>query len=294
MIKCINCYQFGIFEKLEEEVSGIIQGLPQTLDEKLRDYIDKNDFAGFAEALKKYHLYNQHLNCLSRKVENGKKISQEEGFQKINLSESHFSNLCEIALKDRECPGFKPKNPKLPYNIYKKLSEKTSLDQFCDIYNTQLRKQKLEQLKTLLIALETSEETPQIRGKSFEKWLESFLFLYAKNIDMDIVNNYEQIDFTCILENFHIIGEARWTSENTSSKEVRDFFGKLQDRPPFVIGIMITMKGLAKPAKEWLSKHSGDRCVLVIERADLNKMLDQLIELPNWFNYELKERVNHP
>ena len=137
--------------------------------------------------------------------------------------------------------------------------------------------------------------TPQIRDKQFEDWLGALFRLYNLAPTLNVINEGEQIDFTFWINSLFVVGEARWPKEPVDTKQIRDFFGELLERPAFVVGLIIAMGGFTEPGVNYVRKRSGERTVLWLTRENLQ---DQILraepELPEWLDTTLRERLEHP
>lgn len=153
----------------------------------------------------------------------------------------------------------------------------------------------LANLASSLAQLTTdSDLTPQQRGKKFEGWLRKLVEIYQLDATLDVQNFGEQIDFTFWIGGLFVVGEARWLAEPVDTPQVRDFFGKLCDRPPFVVGLIVSLSGLTEPARQYLSRHSAEHTVLTMDRSALDAVLASQPELPDWLKTALRERLEHP
>jgi len=175
------------------------------------------------------------------------------------------------------------------------VGEKRELDAAVARLEAGVRREALPVLQETLRELETSPDlTPQQRGKLFEEWLGQWFRLYGAMPTLDVRNDGEQIDFTLWVGNLFVIGEARWLKGPVDCPQVRDFFGKLLNRPPFVIGMVISMAGFTHPALEYLRMRSGDRTVLTMTGEERWQTLRGNPELPSWFTQAVRSRLEHP
>ena len=160
------------------------------------------------------------------------------------------------------------------------------------------RERRLAALSLLadrLAALETNTTLRrQARGKRFEAWLGELFEVYALDATLDVRNDSEQIDFTFWLDSLFVIGEARWLKGPVDSPQVRDFFGKLGERPPFVVGLFVSMGGFTEPALDFARRNSGQRTLLTMPRNELDGILRADPELPAWVKRGLRARLAHP
>ena len=154
---------------------------------------------------------------------------------------------------------------------------------------------RLSNLRSRLLEFYTSAEmTPQARGKHFEQWLGDLLGTYDLDPNLDIVNAGEQIDFTFWHGDLFVVGEARWRTDPVDTPQVRDFFGKLHERPAFALGLIVSMGGFTEPALGYISRHAGNRTVLTVGRSDLDAVLRGEPEFPTWLGRTLRHRLDHP
>lgn len=128
----------------------------------------------------------------------------------------------------------------------------------------------------------------------FEEWLGTLFSAHGINYSLNVINDWEQIDFTANVGSIFCIGEARWMKDPVDTKQVRDFFGKLSDRPPFVIGILISISNYTAPAIEWISRHSQDRMIIPANRNDVLTIVSSANSFTYFVQERLEERLKHP
>jgi hypothetical protein len=168
-----------------------------------------------------------------------------------------------------------------------------------DEWPTRARKSKLVALSAELSVIEASVDVPparrkNVRGTRFEKWLGDFFGAFGFKPNLNVVNPGEQIDFTDWLQNIFVIGEARWRAEPVGEDQVRDLFGKLAERPPFAIGLIISMSGFTDEALQYIQRMSGQRTMLTLDRSQLEQILAGAVALYDWLASALRERLEHP
>ena len=179
--------------------------------------------------------------------------------------------------------------------LNRSIAQREDLERFTKRAQHNARLTELTRLRTLLDNIAAAKKmTPQQRGKQFEAWLGDLFRLYDFNPTLDVVNVGEQIDFTFWKGDHFIVGEARWRTKNVNSPQVKDFFCKLLERPPYTLGLIISMANFTKPALDFLRKQSGQRTVLTMRGQDLRPILRGEPELPEWLSQTLRMRLEHP
>jgi len=83
------------------------------------------------------------------------------------------------------------------------------------------------------------------------------------------------------------------TLDRHPPERIRDFFGKLLDRPPFVIGLLISVSGFTGPSLKWLSKQSGKRTVIRFTRIDLMDAMTETGDLDVILMSRLRSVLEH-
>jgi hypothetical protein len=166
-------------------------------------------------------------------------------------------------------------------------------------YMRRARKYKLQQVADGLAVIEksldiASKRRPNVRGTRFEKWLGDFFGVFGFKPALNVVNPGEQIDFTEWLQNVFVIGEARWRAEAVGEDQIRDLFGKLAERPPFAIGLVISMTGFTQEAMQYTARLSGQRTILTMDRPELERILSGDVDLYKWLTSVLRDRLEHP
>ena len=268
--RCLECFWLGYFRVEKARGGGTTFFHPETLPKVPRVKIFQEDRDGFLATLKTLNARDGKLACLSEKIEpDGQRCAVEEAYD-ASTPETSFDDIASLMNRPRDCAFFKLFDPLLKYSDAQLLDQKETIEKLVAQEEKQRRSVLLTELREEFLKLEAdSMLSPQTRGKLFESWLARFFEVWGFQTTLDIVNDWEQIDFTFWLGNLFVVAEARWLSRPVDSPQVRDFFGKLLDRPPFVIGLLISVSGFTDPSLKWLSNQSGNRTVLRLTRIDL-------------------------
>lgn len=177
------------------------------------------------------------VGCLRERAgSDGHSIPIEPRFDSLD-AQGDVDAIRDVALLARECRAFSQFDPALSFGDRLRLVEKRTTDELADT----VMRRRIRALHSILLdeldALAMNDSiSPQRRGKEFEKWFAGVFDVSQLRYTLDIRNEWEQIDFTVWLGSLFAIGEARWLKEPVDVPQVRDFFGKLMDRPPFVVG----------------------------------------------------------
>ncbi|MCH8853066.1 MAG: restriction endonuclease [Planctomycetes bacterium] len=222
-------------------------------------------------------------------------MSLEPGYDQVSCEGEGLERVRELAVTLRDCDGFEQGDLDIPYAVFTRSQQVNADDAERQLAAAKLRRQVLGLLQEMLTALEALYEArPQKRGKEFERWIDQWLSLYKLSPVLDIQSPGEQIDFTFWHGDLFVLGEARWRKKPVSITQIRDFFGKLLDRPPFAIGLVISMSGFTGPALDYLEKHSGDRTVLTMDREAVELLLKGSPELGDWLRTTLRSKLERP
>jgi hypothetical protein len=293
-VKCISCFFLGYYRIEISRDGGVTYFHPETLPREGRNIIPRQDSSEYKSYISTLHARDEKTLCLAEGTnECGRRVSIEPNYDNLNAEEGGIFQFLLEAYRDRDCSRHLDYVEGVSYQDMVDLFEKKKLDKVTAELLKSQRQSQLSQLKSSFLEIKTNEN-PQSRGKLFEKWITKLLSIYDFEPGSDIQNTGEQIDFTFLWGNVFILGEARWRKEKVDEPQVRDFMGKLLDRPPFVIGLMVSLSGYTKPSLEWISKHSGERTILIITQDDLSQILNQTIELNEWLRQSLRDKLEHP
>ncbi len=292
--KCIGCYMLGYFRVEELRGGNTTYFHPETMCEQCRAALAESEETSLNALLQEIPAQDGKVRCLSEMVVGGKRVAQESAYDELPC-EGNFSQIRELVARKRICPGWRPKNHLLPYSHFQQLLDKKQLDATCKRITHEQRKARLVQLAHEFQSLRRDEqERPQQRGHAFEALLVKLFELYNLSPQLDVRNPNEQIDFTFNYGMQFFLAEAKWHQEPIGTDKIRDFWGKLTDRPPIVAGLVISISGFTSPAIEWLSKQSGKRTVITATLDDLNALLSANPELPDWLDGQIRHRIEHP
>jgi len=215
----------------------------------------------------------------------GAGVNAKDDFDKWSESDKQLWHLQVRAIINRQ----------YEHLVVQSVAQKEQLEGAAKQLRQRARRGRLVELHAELSGLtEAQDVTPQARGKQFENWLGELFALYDLAPSLNVVNQGEQIDFTFWKGDLFVMGEARWRSTNVDAPQVRDFFGKLRERPAFAVGLMISMSSFTQPALDYLSRFSGERTVLTLHREELERVLQEKPEFTEWLGQSLRRRLEHP
>lgn len=96
--------------------------------------------------------------------------------------------------------------------------------------------------------VQLSSLSPQKRGYAFEQFLVRMFDLFGMKPREPFRNRGEQIDGSFTLQGETYLFEAKWQSEKTESKDLRDFEGKLNEKAAWARGLFISHSGFSESA----------------------------------------------
>lgn len=112
------------------------------------------------------------------------------------------------------------------------------------------------------------------RGRLFQEIISQKLTSEGA-IPKNIKTRSDEIDQIVVLDGERVLIECRYTDGAIEAKEIRDFLGKLKDRPPFVIGIFIAATNFSKGAIETADRSINERAIVLIEVSEIADILSQ-------------------
>ena len=294
-VRCVDCYFLGYRrEEVQKGGEGFLDTIhrhPESLPLGPRALLEHADGALLQHALASLRAHRDRLTCL-RIGRDGTPVNPDLGA--APPGDDGFDTVRVSALRPRECADSQPADPTLPYSVYVDMLDEQQRMAARARAESAMRRRSLNALSGDLEALDTSSMTPQARGLAFERWLGGFLRVYGVSPSLNVVNCGEQIDVTFWHGQLFVIGEARWRAMPVDTPQVRDFFGKLLERPPFTLGLVLSLGGFTEPAAGYLSRHAGSRTVLMASRGDLAAWLAASPEFPAWLELNLRRRLDHP
>jgi len=125
---------------------------------------------------------------------------------------------------------------------------------------------------------------PQERGRDFQGLFGELARGVGWSVEESVLGSGEEIDLVLHRENIFYLIECRWKTDPVSTKEIRDFAGKLRKRSA-VQGIFVSMSGYTGEAVKEVEGTTGDTpmvlvgpeeiCALFDEGLDFNELLAQ-------------------
>ena len=294
LIRCINCFWLGYFRVEQARDGGTTYFHPETLPLEIRNKI-LHEPSTLSPSLGTLLARDRKIACLAETIDSsGQRLSVEPAYDNL-VAENDFAVIQHTACEPRKCARFGNSDPNLSFHDVQILQQKRKTDQIALAIQARNRASQNTSLYSKFRQLELgSQLNPQKRGKEFEEWLGNLFSAHGIDCSLNVVNNWEQIDFTANVNNNFCIGEARWLKEPVDTKQVRDFFGKLSDRPPFVIGILVSISDFTIPAIEWISHHIQDRMIIPANRVDIVNIVSGSNSFSEFVQKRLEERLKHP
>lgn len=292
-VRCVDCFWFGCFRTEVLRGGGTTCFDPETLPLGFRQAVTL--CSALHPLLEALNARDRRVACLQETTDaGGIRRAIEAGFDTLNSPEGDAA-IRVLSTGTRSCSAFAKWEPSLTFAQLRALQEKHRTD---IIAERVFRQQRAIRYRRLLQSLEALDFDPaltaQQRGKRFECWFGELFAAESLKHTLDVRNECEQLDFTVSFGNLFAIGEVRWLSAPVDTRQVRDFFGKLSDRPPFVIGILVSMSGCSRPALNWLATHSHERTVVTFTRTSLQMAISSDVAFSQTVVGELNERLEHP
>lgn len=290
-VQCAKCFWLGYFRVEQQRGGGTTYFHPESLPLNARDSLLAK--SAFPECLQQLLARDNRIACLQEQTStSGMRTALEPRFDTL-VAQSDMEQIRDIALLTRECGLYMPFDPLLSFNDVLSLQEKQRTDRLADAVERRHRRQLYARLLLELDALAARDAiSPQARGKEFEKWFAGVFAASQLRYTLDVRNDWEQLDFTVWLGDFFAIGEARWLKEAVDTPQMRDFFGKLMDRPPFVIGLLFSVNGFTEPSRNWAEQHTDNRTILMFDGELLRAALQRDKTLTETVFDMLNERLN--
>ncbi len=294
-INCIACHHLGYYYTEIRSGGMSVYTIPEVLPALCREALTNGTYGQYAASIGALASRSTGITCLAERTnEAGYRVHAHTEFVQTASDEDGLRSLRHAVLSARQCRDFALFNQHLSYEGYFELIKHKEHEAALERFQAEQRQQGLLILRAQLEDMQASHRTPQERGKEFERWMVALLDLYGMSPTLDVRNEVEQVDFSFWYGATLFIGEARWHSSPVSCSQVRDFWGKLLDRPPIVAGLLISISGLTKPASDWIRKHSGERTVLAMNPGDIASILSANPELPVWLWTSIRSRLEHP
>lgn len=153
------------------------------------------------------------------------------------------------------------------------------------------RKSDLRELHQEFLGLAGSQN-PNQRGLDFQPLLRRLFALYDLEPRGGFAGAGEQIDGSIQLDGKILLVEAKWTADQTSPSEVRDFRAKVHDKLESTLGLMIAVNGFTEQAIEKAS--GGGRLLLVLmDGQDLARVLEGVDDLVEVLRRKLRYASEH-
>jgi hypothetical protein len=134
--------------------------------------------------------------------------------------------------------------------------------------------EKIASLKAEIVYL--TKVPAQQRGYAFERFLVRLFDLFDMRPREPFRNRGEQIDGSFVLAGETYLFEAKWQSELTGAKDLRDFEGKLHEKAAWARGLFISHSGFSE---EGLYSFGRGKRTICMSGLDLFEMLERSIPL---------------
>lgn len=116
-------------------------------------------------------------------------------------------------------------------------------------------------------------DNPNARGLKLEPFMRELLSAHGFEVEKGKHREGEQVDLF-VHRPIRALVECRWYAEPVDRLAVSELIGKLtRDRPAIVLGIYVSMSGFTGPARTEAREHARDRAVVLLDRADVLKLL---------------------
>lgn len=143
--------------------------------------------------------------------------------------------------------------------------------------------QKIVSLKSDLLNL--NGMPAQQRGYAFETFLNRLFDLSGMMPRPSFRNRGEQIDGSFILSDETYLLEAKWRSQLTEARELRDFEGKLIEKAAWARGLFVSYCGFSESALENFGRGKRTIC---LDGLDLHEILDRQIPFDRAINLKVR------
>ena len=119
-----------------------------------------------------------------------------------------------------------------------------------------------------------SEMEPHRRGKELEQFLEKLMLHEGWTVEKGVKTSNEEIDLVIYRNQSFYLVECKWEKDPIEAKEIGAFFAKL-DKRDGVMGIVFSMSGFTKGAKEEALSHLGEKRILLFGPSDLERLIGE-------------------
>lgn len=116
-------------------------------------------------------------------------------------------------------------------------------------------------------------DSPSARGLKLEPFMRELLAAHGFEVEKGKHRDGEQVDLF-VHRPIRALVECRWYAEPVDRPAISELIGKLtRDRPAIVLGIYVSMSGFTEPARTEAREQARDRAVVLLDRADVLKLL---------------------
>ena len=126
------------------------------------------------------------------------------------------------------------------------------------------------------LALHASEDSPQERGRRFERFLTSLFELFDLEPRLAYSLEAEQIDGSVTFDTDDYIVEARWTQAAVQREDADVFASKVRRKGKNALGLFVSVSGFTRGALETYSEATP---FMAMDGVDLMAVLAQQIRL---------------
>lgn len=117
-----------------------------------------------------------------------------------------------------------------------------------------------------------SKLQPQIRGIELQNVFANIADQQGWEKEVSVKTNNEEVDVIIFRDRDFFLIECKWEKNKTEAKVIRDFYGKLKLREG-VKGIVLSISGFTKGAKESVISYVGDRSIILIGEKDIKSLI---------------------
>jgi len=164
------------------------------------------------------------------------------------------------------------------FELLESLDLVTSHYKIGDVEITELGLSKLEELHLRLELFaefkSISDMEPHRRGKELERFVEKLMRHEGWSVEKGVKTSNEEIDLVIYRDQSFYLVECKWEKHPIGTKEIGAFFAKL-DKRDGVMGIVLSMSGFTKGAKEEVLSHLGGKRILLFGPGDLEILIEK-------------------
>lgn len=281
LVTCINCAAFAY--RYEDQRGSIVYYVPESVPPPFREALRQQRWAELEREMERLRALSLQLECtITPRQEDGSRVSLEPGYEKspdVPLSE-YLRTVYQLATTPRQCPGYVQYQPGLSLQDHKDLLRRRQIEERAQLIELRRIASQLEVLSQDFQSLEQMDRAQaQERGYRFQDFIYEVFNVFHLRPHKNIVVPGQQIDVTALMGHQFFLIEARWLSQPVKAKDIRDFYGKLRTRSPFIVGLFWSASGFTEGALEEVKRLASDRVILPLTISDLRSVLSGQVDL---------------